>query len=249
MGDSALTNYATGGFSTAVGYGALSALTSGQSNAAFGQGAGQNLATGSNNAYLVNEGVNNESNTIRLGSGLFGHTRLFLAATRGVTTGLNNGAVVLIDGNGQLGTVNSSRRTKEDIADLGGIGFAVQRLRPVQFRYIQPFEDGSKPIQYGLIAEEVEAVLPELVAYGADGQPETVKYHVLPTLLLAEVQRLERERAELTDRVVRQAEQLAAQTVRIDGQRSFLDRQADAIESLRALVLNLQAEVAARQRQ
>ena len=60
--------------------------------------------------------------------------------------------------------------------------------------------DGS-PIQYGLIAEELKDVLPELVPYGSDGQPETVMYHVLPTLLVAEVQRLERERAALASRL------------------------------------------------
>ena len=67
----------------------------------------------------------------------------------------------------------------------------------MQFRYRQPFTDGSMPIQYGLIAEEVAEVYPELVAHSADGSIETVKYHVLPTLLVAEVQRLERERAAL----------------------------------------------------
>jgi hypothetical protein len=68
---------------------------------------------------------------------------------------------------------------------------AVARLRPVSFRYKQPFADGSTPVQYGLIAEEVQQVLPELIAYDDQGEPATVKYHVLPSLLLAEVQRLQ----------------------------------------------------------
>lgn len=64
-------------------------------------------------------------------------------------------------------------------------------------------------MQYGLIAEEVEEVLPALVAYGSDGQPETVKYHVLPTLLLAEVKRLERERAVLSRQLSEQTRAIA----------------------------------------
>jgi hypothetical protein len=229
VGDSAMVNHPTGGLNTALGYGALASLTTGHVNLALGQAAGTNLTSGSNNVYVANEGVASEDNTIRLGSGLLGHTRLFLAATRGVTTGLNNGAFVLIDSNGQLGTVSSSRRTKEDIQDLGNVAFAVQRLRPVQFRYIKPYDDGTKPIQYGLIAEEVEDVMPELVVYGADGQVETVKYHVLPTLLLAEVQRLERERA--------------AQQATLDQQTRTLDDQSRQIAELKAIVDALQKEL------
>ncbi|MGH9778791.1 MAG: tail fiber domain-containing protein, partial [Candidatus Acidiferrales bacterium] len=63
------------------------------------------------------------------------------------------------------------------------------RLRPVTFRYRQTMADGSKPLQYGLIAEEVAEVMPELVVYDAEGQPQTVQYHVLPALLLNELQR------------------------------------------------------------
>ena len=87
------------------------------------------------------------------------------------------------------------------VEPLGSVSRSVFDLRPVSFTYKQPFADGSTPIQYGLIAEEVEHVLPALVAYGVDGQPETVKYHVLPTLLLAEVQRLERERAAQSEEI------------------------------------------------
>ncbi|MCC7179330.1 MAG: tail fiber domain-containing protein [Acidobacteria bacterium] len=179
---------------TAIGRDALSAMTDGYGNTALGDYAGGNLTTGSYNLYLGNEGVSGEFSTIGLGSG-YHHYRLFLAATRNVTTGQNNAVPVMIDGAGQLGTISSSRRTKDHIEDLGTVSRAIFDLRPVSFTYKQPFADGSKPTQYGLIAEEVAEVLPELVAYDGEGQPETVKYHVLPTLLLAEVQRLEHERA------------------------------------------------------
>ncbi|MGE0461822.1 MAG: tail fiber domain-containing protein [Vicinamibacterales bacterium] len=187
-----VTNFYSG--NTAIGEGALGYLTSGGINTAIGSRAGQNLTTGNYNLYLGNEGVASESQTIRLGSGAT-HTRLFLAATRNVTTGQNNAVPVMIDGAGQVGTISSSRRTKDHIEDLGAVSRAIFDLRPVSFTYKRPFADGSTPIQYGLIAEEVAEVLPELVAYDGEGQPETVKYHVLPTLLLNEVQRLEHERA------------------------------------------------------
>jgi polyhydroxyalkanoate synthesis regulator phasin len=90
---------------------------------------------------------------------------------------------------GQLGTVSSSRRFKENIHDMGDASEGLMRLRPVTFRYKQPFDDGSKPIQYGLIAEEVAEVYPDLVARSADGQIETVKYQLLDPMLLNEVQR------------------------------------------------------------
>ena len=63
------------------------------------------------------------------------------------------------------------------------------RLRPVTFRYKKSIEDGDKPTQYGLIAEEVAEVFPDLVVYNKDGEPETVKYHLLATLLLNELQK------------------------------------------------------------
>ena len=66
---------------------------------------------------------------------------------------------------------------------MGEASRDLMRLRPVTFRYKKPFADGTKPTQYGLIAEEVDEVYPDLVAHSADGQIETVKYQVLPTML------------------------------------------------------------------
>jgi hypothetical protein len=99
----------------------------------------------------------------------------------------------VIDSSGQLGTVNSSRRFKEDIREMGDASRGLMRLRPVTFRYRKPFADGSEPIQYGLIAEEVAEIYPDLVAHSANGQIETVKYQVLDAMLLNEVQRQQKE--------------------------------------------------------
>jgi Chaperone of endosialidase len=194
VGKSAVDALTTGAQNVGLGGNTLGSLASGDGNVAVGYTAGFLLLNGSNNLYLNNPGANAESNTMRLGNAT--HTRAFAAGVRGVTTGNNNALAVVIDSAGQLGTVSSSRRTKTDIADLDpAVTAAVQRLRPVQFRYVKPFADGAMPLQYGLIAEEVDGVLPDLVAYDDAGQPVSVKYHVLPSLLLAEVQRLEQARA------------------------------------------------------
>jgi hypothetical protein len=123
------------------------------------------------------------------GTNPINQTSFFAAGIRGVTTGNNDAIPVVIDSNGQLGTVSSSRRFKEDIHDMDTVSSGLMRLRPVTFRYQKPFADGSKPIQYGLIAEEVADVYPDLVAHSADGQIETVKYQVLDSMLLNELQK------------------------------------------------------------
>lgn len=106
-----------------------------------------------------------------------------------MTTGSNDAVPVVVDSHGQFGTISFSRRFKEDIRDMGDASGKLMDLRPVTFRYRQPFSDGSTPIQYGLIAEEVATIFPDLVARSADGQVETVKYQLLDSLLLNELQR------------------------------------------------------------
>jgi hypothetical protein len=123
------------------------------------------------------------------GTNPINQTSFFAGGIRGVTTGNNDAIPVVIDSNGQLGTVSSSRRFKEDIHDMDTVSSGLMHLRPVTYRYQMPFADGSKPIQYGLIAEEVADVYPDLVAHSADGQIETVKYQVLDSMLLNELQK------------------------------------------------------------
>jgi hypothetical protein len=189
VGTYALRDNANGEQNTGIGVSALLNNVSGQRNVAIGIAAGVNVR-GSDNIHIGGEnlGLTSDEGVIRLGSPAFQHSA-FVAGVRGVTTGQSNGVMVLIDSSGQLGTINSSRRFKEDIQPIGRVSEKLFGLRPVTFRYTQPFDDGSKPVQYGLIAEEVAEVMPELVVYGEDGKPETVSYHLLATLLLNEVQR------------------------------------------------------------
>src|SRR6185436_10412484 len=114
--------------------------------------------------------------------------KTFVAGIRGITTGVADAIPVVIDSNGQLGTISSSIRFKEDIHDMADASRRLLRLRPVTFRYTQAYINGAKPIQYGLIAEEVAEVFPELAVRGADGQVETVHYETLNVLLLNELQ-------------------------------------------------------------
>ena len=171
IGSNALGGNTTGGDNTAVGAGALH-LSNGSNNIGVGYDAGGNLTSGDNNVYIGNQGLSSESNTIRIGTGSGGtnpHTALYLAAVLGTT--VTSGQQVYIGYNGQLGTINSSRRYKDDIQDMGEASSGLLKLRPVTFRYKKTAPDGSKPLQYGLIAEEVAEVYPDVVAYNAAGQP------------------------------------------------------------------------------
>jgi len=185
----------------ALGLGALSNDTTGTNNIALGNLAANVVSNGnSNNIHVGNQGLAGDVNTIRIGTPGT-QSFFFVAGVRGMTTVNNNAVPVLIDSNGQLGTASSSRRFKDDIEDMGDASRDLMRLRPVTFRYKQPFADGSTPIQYGLIAEEVAEVYPDLVAHSADGQIETVKYQLLDSMLLNEVQRQEANISRLEQRV------------------------------------------------
>ena len=215
-GVGALRDNTTGFFNTATGLSALVSNTTGNNNTAIGFRAGFNLTTGDNNIYIDNEGVAVESNTIRIGTGGV-HTSAFIAGVSGVTPG-GAPAAVLINANGELGTVVSSRRFKEDIREMGKTSSGLMQLRPVKFRYKKEYAKGERPLQFGLIAEEVASVYPELVQYSATGEAQTVLYHQLPAMLLNALQKQHRQNqvqkeqiAELTKRLARLEQVLTAQ--------------------------------------
>lgn len=191
LGANALGDNTAGFNNTAVGRSALTQST-GSNNIGLGFLAGFNLTSGDNNIYIGNGGVSSESNTIRIGSS---QTSNFIAGISGQTSA--SGVTVLVNSDGKLGTTTSSVRAKEAVEDLGEGSRRLLRLRPVQFRYKPEYDDGSRLVQYGLIAEEVAEVFPELAAYRPSGEVETVRYHLFPALLLNELQRQEQELAEL----------------------------------------------------
>jgi hypothetical protein len=111
-----------------------------------------------------------------------------IAGTTGSTTSQTvTGAAVLCAADGQLGTVVSSKRYKENVKDLEPYDDKLLNLRPVSFNYKK---DEAKLPQMGLIAEEVHDTLPYLCLYNSEGEPEIVKYHELPVLLLQTIQKL-----------------------------------------------------------
>src|SRR5262249_27632175 len=197
-GPLALYSNATGSYNTALGYRALY-NSKGSRNLALGYNAGYKLSSGSYNIYLGNNTAGaSESNTMRLGQGAVtvngvtsGIARTFIAGIKGVPI---SGAAVTINNAGQVGIVASSARYKRDIHEMGERSQGLYSLRPVTFRYKQ---DSQGQQQYGLIAEEVAKVYPELVTKGADGKVEAVQYHELIPMLLNEVQRQQQEIAEL----------------------------------------------------
>lgn len=210
LGVNSLFFVSSGGGNVAIGTGAGGAITTGNNNIAIGRSAGvsgalTSLTTGSNNiaigptagnGYTGAEesniaigalGTTGESNKIRIGtagSGSGQQNACFIAGIFGATVG-GSGIPVNVDNAGQLGTVVSSIRFKENIHNIEKS--ELLKLRPVTFTY-KTSEDKSK--HYGLIAEEVEQVMPDLVVYDDKNQPMSVKYHELPAILLAEIQKL-----------------------------------------------------------
>lgn len=190
----------------ALGAYALFDNVSGFRNVAVGFQAGY-AVTGSDNITIGgdNEGKAAENGVIRLGTKAY-QKKAFVAGISGVKTGLATAKTVFIDSNGQLGTIKSSRIYKEDIQPMGGVSERLLKLRPVTFRYKEPYDDGSKPVEFGLIAEDVAEVFPELVVNGAEGKPETVRYDLVATLLLNEFEKDHAELAELKKQVAVMAE-------------------------------------------
>ncbi len=183
-GHNALQSNTTGNDNVANGLEALYNNTIGGGNIAVGAGAGFNLTTGNGNIDIGNEGVADEANTIRIGgdTGYGSQTATFIVGISGVTTSLP-GVPVLIDANGRLGTVSSSRRFKNEIKPMDKASEAIRALKPVTFHYKS---DKTCTPQFGLIAEEVAEVNPDLVVRDEKGEIYTVRYDAVNAMLLNE---------------------------------------------------------------
>ena len=210
----ALTSNTTGSFNTATGwealvfnttgtnnladgFAALANNTTGNNNIALGFQAGVNLTTGNTNIDIGNPGVASESNTIRIGiAGL--QTATFLAGVSGVTV---TGTPVVVNSSGQLGVAPSSRRFKQNILSMGDKSDILFALRPVTFDY-KPEVDPKGVSQFGLVAEEVAKVNPDLVARDDEGKPYSVRYEAVNAMLLNEFlkqhRRVEEQEATIT---------------------------------------------------
>jgi hypothetical protein len=218
LGFQALFTNVSGNSNTGVGANALGNAT-GSNNIAVGRFAGFNITNGTNNIYVGNNPAGNESNTIRIGNT---QTATFLAGVNGATA--SGGVQVFVDASGQLGTLTSSKRFKEDVRDMGEASEGLLRLRPVTFHYKAPYDNGARLLQYGLIAEEVAKVAPELVQYDPTGQPFTVRYHALNAMLLNELQKQHAKVEEQQAELARQKAQIEKQEARIRRLEALLPR-------------------------
>jgi uncharacterized coiled-coil protein SlyX len=205
-GTFALFSNTAGVVNTATGYRALYNNTTGSVNTAIGATALLNNSTGSSNVGLgFNAGLNvtTASNVICIGANLTGQNvsnSCFIGEVRGKTTAQNNAIPVLIDSQGQLGTVSSSRRFKKEIKAMDKASEAILALKPVTFHYKS---DNTNRPEFGLIAEEVAGVNPDLVVRDENGEIYTVRYDAVNAMLLNEflkehrkVQKLETNDAE-----------------------------------------------------
>ena len=205
----ALSGNATGVGNTAYGSEAL-VQTTGNNNIALGVHAGFNISTGSNNIHIGNVGAGNESGTVRIGDN--NQTRTFIAGINGVNQG-SPAAVFINTFSGQLGTTppSSSRRYKKEIKPMDTASEAVLALKPVSFHYKS---DKTCTPQFGLIAEEVAAVDPDLVRCDENGEIYTVRYEAVNAMLLNEFLKEYRKVEELE----KQVERLAAGLEKVSAQ-------------------------------
>jgi hypothetical protein len=244
-GVNALLRNVTGGFNTAIGFSALednnasvntalgvNALqhnTTGTDNIALGVNAGLFLTTGSDNIDIANAGVAGESSTIRIGnSNIAGQNRAFIVGIRGVTTGNADAVPVLIDSAGQLGTAGSSRRFKKEIKPMDKTSEAILGLKPVTFHYKSDSKDTP---QFGLIAEEVAEVNPNLVVRDEKGEIYTVRYDAVNAMLLNEFLKEHREVAELKSTVAEQRKGMEAMAAQLKAQGALIQKVSAQLEA------------------
>jgi Chaperone of endosialidase len=207
----------TGNNNMASGVQALFNNTTGSSNIALGFNAGFNLTTGNNNIDIGNTGVAGDANIIRLGT-VGTQTATFIGGIRGTSTANANAVPVVIDSAGQLGTVSSSRRFKDAIKPMDNSSEAILGLKPVTFHYKT---DKQNTPQFGLIAEEVAKVNPDLVVRDDDGEIYTVRYEAVNAMLLNEFlkehQKVE-EQGETIAQMKKQIEALTATVQKVSDQ-------------------------------
>jgi hypothetical protein len=204
-GAAALYSATSGWSNTAVGRDALYSVTSGSSNIAIGDSSGFSLTTGSYNIDIGSYGSSTDNRTIRIG--IQGqHSSTYIAGIYGTSM---SGAQVVVSSNGQLGVIASSERFKTDIRTLASESERLERLRPVAFRLKS---DPKGPLQYGLIAEEVAQVYPDLVVRDENGRIDIIRYDELAPLLL---RRMQVERRASARRDAQLQQRLEAQEARI----------------------------------
>jgi hypothetical protein len=211
IGYAALNNNTGGSGNTATGYRAL-INTTGRHNIALGSRAGSHIGEGENNICIGNEGDRADSNTTRIGTQAI-QTATFIAGISGTTVA--EGVTVVVDTNGQLGTLTSSERFKEEVKPMDKTSEAILALKPVTFRYKHELDPNGIP-QFGLVAEDVAKINPDLVARDENGKPYTVRYEAVNAMLLNEFlkehRKVEQQRKDFEAALAQQQKQIDALT-------------------------------------
>jgi hypothetical protein len=242
VGYGALHTNTTGKENTAFGNEALYAVTTGTNNIAMGFHAGIDLTSGSNDIDIGNAGVAAESGVIRIGTAGT-QTKTFVA---GIENSKITGAAVYVTSSGQLGVLASSERYKTAIAPMGANSQKLQQLRPVTF-HLKTDPEGA--VQYGLIAEEVDKIYPELVIRDDQGKIQGVRYDELAPMLLNEMQKQQQKLAAEDATLKLQADKVAAltaqseeQSAEIRGLKTQLAELNDLKQELRAALPQVQSK-------
>jgi hypothetical protein len=221
VGEEALANNTTGTFNTAIGLNALPGNTTGSDNIALGAGAGSNITTA--------------SHVICIGDDLAGanvDNTCFIGHIRDVTTQNEDAVAVVIDSAGQLGTMSSSRRFKKEIKPMDNTSESILALKPVTFRY----KNGKKGTpQFGLIAEEVAKVNPDLVVRDKDGEIYTVRYDAVNAMLLNEFLKEHRKVQELKSAMAQQQKTTEALMARLNEQEARIQKVSGEVEARKSV--------------
>jgi len=210
---------ATGGQNTAVGDNALGSVTSGARNTALGDVAGSNLTTGSGNVYIGAfqfAGAANESNTTRI--------------KNIATTPLNTGMFLEVDAQGKVGFITSSRRYKHDIEPMGDASESLYALKPVTFRYNGDI-DPAHVKMFGLIAEDVAQISPELAVRNAEGEVIAIRSDSINAMLLNEFLKEHRKVEELQATVAQQQKGMEVLTAQFKEQAAQIQKVSAQIET------------------
>jgi hypothetical protein len=192
----------------------------------LGYQAGLNLTTGNNNIDIGNVGLAAEASTIRIGTAA-NQTRAFIAGIRGKTTANANAVPVVIDSAGQLGTVSSSGRFKKEIKPMDQSSEAILALKPVTFHYKS---DSTGTPQFGLIAEEVAKVNPDLVVRDENGEIYTVRYEAVNAMLLNEFLKEHREVQEQQATITQLKKGMEILTASLKEQGAQIQKVSDQVE-------------------
>jgi hypothetical protein len=225
VGSYALKDNRTGEYGTAFGFEALYSNSTGSNNIAMGYRAGYNVTSGSNTIEIGNLGSSADNDLVRIGA-QGTQSKTYIAGIYGSAL---TGSAVYVTSSGQLGVQVSSERYKTDITPMPEASAKLRQLRPVTFHYKT---DRNGVLQYGLIAEEVDKVYPELVLRDESGKIQGVRYEELAPLLLREVQQQQ-------GNIAAQEERLAAQDAKIQAQGQQLAELKQMNQTMQAAIEKL----------